>query len=226
MGKRRNTRLKLALPVRVIGVEPNNRAIRQMACTLDVSARGARLNGLHQRLEPGGIVAVERGKCRILFRVMWMGTREEGRQGQAGIQALDPDTNPWEGVEFVEGPDEEFVPVATFRSSIASAQGGSRSFACEAAVMVSALASSSPVDGRLRDLSASGCYVHTDRPLKMHTKVTVCLFLRQGTVAVRGTVTSRDDFQGMWVEFSAVKADDARVLSDTLESLQGAAMVM
>ena len=226
MGKRSNTRLKLALPVRVIGVEPNNRAIRQMACTLDVSARGARLNGLHQRLEPGGIVAVERGKCRVLFRVMWMGSREEGRHGQAGIQALDPDTNPWEGVEFAEEPDEEFVPVASFRSSMVSGQVGSRSYACEGAVMVSALPSSSPLDARLRDLSANGCYVHTDRPLKMHTKVAACLFLRQGTVAVRGTVTSRDDFQGMWVEFSAVKAGDVQVLSATLESLQGSAMVM
>ncbi len=222
MGKRRNTRLKLVLPVRVVGAEPNNRSIRQMACTLDVCARGARLTGLHQLFEPGSVVAVERGKCRFLFRVMWMGSQKDGRLGQAGIQALDPDTNPWEGVQFAEEPDEQYIPISTFCGSVISAQETTCFYACSGDAIVSPLASGRRIDGKLRDLSAGGCYVQTNSPLKLNTSVAAQLFLKEGTVAARGTINRCDDYQGMWVGFSDVRADDVRILSEALDALRAA----
>jgi hypothetical protein len=60
-----------------------------VACTLDISAEGARLNLAGWTPEAGDIINVERGTEKSMFRVAWVGDAASGRRGQVGLQCLE-----------------------------------------------------------------------------------------------------------------------------------------
>ena len=95
----------MALPVKVIIMDAQKRPQTEMACTLNVSPRGARLNGIRSSLKPGDIVTIQRGKDKAVYRVAWVGSKEHQTGGQAGFEAVQSDVNIW-GVELWAGEDE------------------------------------------------------------------------------------------------------------------------
>ena len=60
-----------------------------VACTLDISAEGARLNLPGWTPELGEIINVERGAEKSMFRIAWVGAPGSDRRGQVGIQCLE-----------------------------------------------------------------------------------------------------------------------------------------
>jgi hypothetical protein len=85
--RRRKPRKMAVVPVKVRATEPQARPIA--ACTLDISADGARLNLSGWTPTPGEIINVERGTEKSMFRVAWIGDAATGRRGQVGIQCLE-----------------------------------------------------------------------------------------------------------------------------------------
>ena len=85
--RRRKPRKLAVVPVKVRATHPDAKAI--MACTLDISAEGARLNLSGWTPEPGEIINVERGPEKSMFRIAWIGDPATGRRGQIGIQCLE-----------------------------------------------------------------------------------------------------------------------------------------
>ena len=85
--RRRKPRKTAAVTVKVRGTAPQAKAI--MACTLDISAEGARLNLPGWTPEAGDIINVERGTEKSMFRVAWVGDPKSGRRGQVGVQCLE-----------------------------------------------------------------------------------------------------------------------------------------
>jgi hypothetical protein len=105
MGKRREQRTPMALPVKIIVVDQEKRSKTEMACTLNVSPRGARLNGIRNSIKPGDVVTVQRGKEKAIYRVAWVGSREDKTEGQAGMECVEPGSSIW-GLELWAGEDE------------------------------------------------------------------------------------------------------------------------
>src|SRR5207248_9293755 len=97
MGDRKNKRVRIALPVRVIMTGGDGRSWKEMACTLDISARGARLSGMHSGLQAGEILTMQRGKNKSIVRVGGVGQPRTAYQGQLGGQCGEPQPRPWEG---------------------------------------------------------------------------------------------------------------------------------
>lgn len=93
--KRREERVNVALPVRVVVLEQQR---REFACTLDVTSKGARLDGLRGVDLVGEILEIQRGKKRDRFKVVWVGEPETERAGQIGVQCLGAGTPIWEGI--------------------------------------------------------------------------------------------------------------------------------
>src|SRR3954452_25362031 len=85
--RRRKPRKPAAVTVKVRGTSPQAKAM--VACTLDVSAEGARLNLSGWTPAPGEIINVERGAEKSMFRIAWSGDPSTGRRGQIGIQCLE-----------------------------------------------------------------------------------------------------------------------------------------
>jgi len=105
MGKRREQRTPMALPVKIIVVDQDKRSKTEMACTLNVSPRGARLNGIRNSIKPGDVVTVQRGKEKAIYRIAWVGNREDKTEGQAGMECVEPGASIW-GLELWAGEDE------------------------------------------------------------------------------------------------------------------------
>lgn len=85
--RRKKPRKIAAITVKVRGTSPKAKPIA--ACTLDISAEGARLNLPSWSPEAGEIINVERGTEKSMFRVAWVGDPKNGRRGQIGVQCLE-----------------------------------------------------------------------------------------------------------------------------------------
>src|SRR5262249_9576902 len=97
--RRRKARRPAAIPVRVRFTDPRHKPSIAMACTLDISADGARLNLAGWNAQGGEMIHVERGKEKSLFRIAWVGEPNTPRQGQVGIQCVEPGKDIWQDKE-------------------------------------------------------------------------------------------------------------------------------
>jgi hypothetical protein len=96
LGKRREPRTELALPLLLSGTDVSGRPLDQRVTALDVSRHGARLEGIHGRLQPGDKVFLARGTLKEQFRVAWVGAEDTLRAGQVGVTAIDTKTSLWD----------------------------------------------------------------------------------------------------------------------------------
>ena len=80
-----------------------------MACTANVSTHGARLVVVRGVKSVGEILALDRGKKRALYRVMWIGKPGTPQQNQIGVQCIEPGKMMWD--EMLEGLEEQYEPV-------------------------------------------------------------------------------------------------------------------
>ncbi len=69
----------------------DEQAINQIAYTLDVSRRGARLAGITGLKGPGQLIVVRRNMGEARFRVVWIGRPRSPQEGQVGIECVEPD---------------------------------------------------------------------------------------------------------------------------------------
>jgi len=107
MGNRREQRTRIALPVKVYTRDEQGRPVMEIACTMDITPKGARLTGVRCVTHPGEVLSVERGKSKAYYRVMWVGDRITNREGQVGLQCIEPDAEIW-GVNLLPGEDERY----------------------------------------------------------------------------------------------------------------------
>ena len=90
----RKLRTPTAIPVHLL---PRSNHHRMMACTLDVSMGGARLNMPHGVLRSGEVLAIQFQRQRALFKVVWVGGESGERKGQIGVECLERGRHFWTG---------------------------------------------------------------------------------------------------------------------------------
>ena len=98
LGKRRDPRIDLTLPVLLTGTDVTGRPLDQRVTTLNISRRGALLVGIHGMLDPGAKVSLTRVQKKEQFRVAWVGAQDTPKAGQIGVAAVDPNTSFWDEV--------------------------------------------------------------------------------------------------------------------------------
>ena len=95
MGERKESRVKMVLPVRVYGTNSEGKPYSILAHTLDFSRSGARLGGIVRQLQVGETVTLDFKNRRAQFAVRWMGVPGTRSEQQAGVQALQPEKLLW-----------------------------------------------------------------------------------------------------------------------------------
>lgn len=88
-GKRKHKRLKMVLPLRVWTKPGSDETVFELAHTLDITPRGARLGAIHHLLNPGDRVVVQYRQRKIHFRVVWVRPMDETSEFQVGVEALE-----------------------------------------------------------------------------------------------------------------------------------------
>jgi PilZ domain-containing protein len=226
MGQRREQRTRIALPVKVHTRDENGKPQIEVACTMDIAPKGARLAGVRSVSQPGDIVCVERGKNKAFYRVMWIGTREDGRPEQVGLQCVEPDAEIW-GMTLMGGEDERYETIKKAGSGDALAERQRKMrYSCSGAVQIFKEGHTVHAQyGELGDISSVGCYVRMGSPLPSGTKVRMSLRVPRFELefTVRGRVGMSDKAIGMWVEFSEIASYDAPILGNLIKKLSAAA---
>src|SRR5215469_2814069 len=92
MDLRREEREDTQHQVSIWTLDSEGRIFVQEGETHDVSNVGARLSGLHRRIEPGAFIGVQNGSRRGRFKVIWT-ERDGQRDHQIGIERVSSDTD-------------------------------------------------------------------------------------------------------------------------------------
>ncbi len=88
-GKRKHKRLKMVLPLRVWTKPATDETVFELAHTLDITPRGARLGAIHHPLNPGDKLVVQYRQRKIQFRVVWVRPMDDTSEFQVGVEALE-----------------------------------------------------------------------------------------------------------------------------------------
>ncbi len=115
LGKRRDPRIDLALPVMLTGTDSSGRPLDQRVITVNISRRGALLDGIHGMLGAGDKISLARGHKKEEFRVAWVGEDDTPRAGQIGVAAVDQNTSFWS--EVLEATAKSGLETASVRGS-------------------------------------------------------------------------------------------------------------
>jgi hypothetical protein len=122
LGKRRDPRIDLALPVLLTGTDVSGRPLDQRVMTVNISRRGALLDGIHGLLEPGNKISLARLHKKEQFRVTWVGGEDTPAAGQIGVAAVDPNTSFWD--EVLEATAQSGLEAASLRGTDGGNVGG------------------------------------------------------------------------------------------------------
>lgn len=115
LGKRRDPRIDLALPVLLTATDVRGRPLDQRVMTINISRRGTLLEGIHGLLGKGAIITLARGRNREQFRVAWVGPEDTPAAGQIGVAAVDPNTSFWN--EVLEATAQSGLETASLRGN-------------------------------------------------------------------------------------------------------------
>ncbi len=115
LGKRRDPRIDLALPVLLTGTDISGRPLDQRVMTVNISRRGALLDGIHGMLKPGDKISLARLHKKEEFRVAWVGGEDTPAAGQIGVAAVDPNTSFWD--EVLEATAQSGLEAASLRGN-------------------------------------------------------------------------------------------------------------
>jgi PilZ domain-containing protein len=220
---RLNKRIHVALPIRVTCWDAQRKPCVTMACTYDISARGARITSLRLVKAAGEVIAIERGRNKALCRVVWVGEPNSELQGQIGIQPVESERVLWDA----ELRDMEEVYEAIRREgSCVVANGELRGnrrrqtrFPVEGAVELPKFSNRSRTEAGLRNLSEFGCLLETKEMLTPGTDLKMVLNVLSYDLSVRGLVRHRTSEWGVGVEFQQIRKGDRQVLQYLLRKL-------
>jgi hypothetical protein len=113
LGKRREERIEVALPVLLTGTDVSGRAFQQMVTTCNISRRGAQLKGIERQLRPGDTIFLTYRGRKEEFRVAWTGGSVTPAAGQIGVVTLERNTSLWD--LDVQSADQQSLEVAGAR---------------------------------------------------------------------------------------------------------------
>lgn len=211
---RYDKRIQLAIPLRVTTWDEHKKPLQDLACTLDVSMRGARLYGVRSTLKVGDVVTVERGRNKLFCRVVWIGTPDSDKKGQIGVQAVETGKSLWES-DMVE-VGQQFTPIIADPSARPVADRNRRTARVVAEAHARVLEQHDGRDGvhceaRIKNISETGCLLVSPVHMGIGARVQVVLNLPNFDVALRGRVRHAGS-EGLGIEFREIRKGDRQLL--------------
>ena len=151
----------------------------------------------------GQELLLEHQRDRVRFKVVWAGEAGTKREGQIGLQSLEPDKK----LSAIQDQIQNGNYVDDWRApqlSVDENNDERRStprIDCDRGVQYWTDQSASPFSGRLDNISLGGCYVASKFPLPRHSRVQLILHLYGMKIPAQGEVRSSDN-QGMGIRFT------------------------
>ena len=86
MADKSEPRFNVDLPIRVFGVDADDRVFSQVAHARNISEHGAKLVGLEEHLNPGDIIGVHFGDKKARCNVIWVVDARETQKIDVGVK--------------------------------------------------------------------------------------------------------------------------------------------
>src|SRR6266705_150742 len=96
MGKRREPRKEIKVPVRIFGTDSGGQIFSEKVFTTNVSQQGVELVGIQAQPNVDEIVGVTYGVSKAHFRVKWVGQSGTAKAGHLGLLNLAPEKAFWD----------------------------------------------------------------------------------------------------------------------------------
>jgi CheY-like chemotaxis protein len=211
MGRRRDERVQIELPVRVFGTDVDGRAFTRLAQTVDVSYSGARISGIYVRLNVNDVLGVQHGAEKGRFRVVWAGERGTSRAGELGLRSLEPVVNFW-GLDLRPGGRDDYEAPKAMTERRRHPR-----YHCDIGVKVKAGVEEHAMYARCTDISIGGCYLETWSPSALGSTLDLDVTLPAGNMNATAVVRTAHPAFGMGVQFVAVQ--QPALLKDFIDHL-------
>lgn len=225
--ERADARVEVAMPLRVTFWDAENKPLLDMACTYDISPRGARISGLRRVTETGEILAIERGRNKTFCRVVWVGDPDSEQRGQVGVQNVEIERSMWDAE--LRDLNEVFDPLPREKKKTADNNGLRRSdenrrrnsrFKIEGQAEMSLAASKKPEStGVVKDLSELGCLISVRNAPPLGTDLSLVLKIGNYEFSLTGQVRHVDVEEGAGIEFHKIRKGDRQMLQFLLRKL-------
>jgi PilZ domain len=221
--ERKKKRIHAALPIRVTYWDAENKLALEIACTYDISERGARVTGLRCVKGEGEIVAIERGRNKALCRVVWIGEPGSELRGQIGIQCVEADRTLWEAeLRDIEQVYEPMVIDGGKRAGAFTSHERRRRrerFPAEGLALLNQGPKGGQAKAVLRNVSEVGCLVATKHILTPGTELKLALNVGDYDLAVKGLVRHAEHQVGLGIEFREIRKGDRQILQFLMRKL-------
>ncbi len=232
MGKRRENRVLVSLPVRVSGNDSNGNPFVQTAQTLDVSRTGARLTGIRCLRGAGEIITIECSGSAARYLVAWIGLLGTAEDGHFGVRALQPEKRIFRVVLGDPKPDNYQPPAPQISEEVPALpvsfaterwdkkeRRSTRRFPCNGTGQIQQQGVAFPTWAKVCDLSAGGCYLELIFTPQRLSKLRLTITINEHTFRANGTVVTSHPGIGVGVQFTGVDPGSEKTLQEILRQL-------
>jgi len=222
--ERQNKRIQAALPIRITYWDAESKPAFEIACTYDISERGARVTGLRCVKDVGEIIAVERSRNKAFCRVVWIGEADSELRGQIGIQCVESDRTLWEAE--LRDLEEVYDPIlidglkraATFTSH--ERRRRRERFPLEGfAQLLDQTAKGTQAKAAIVNISEIGCLLATKQIVTPGTELKVKLNVGDYDLVLKGQVRHAQQHVGLGIEFREIRKGDRQILQFLMRKL-------
>ena len=210
MGKRREPRKPVQLPVRIFGTDSTGRIFSESVTTIDISQNGAKLSGVQAKIKIDELIGVSVGSNKVHFRVKWVGDPGSPIEGQIGLLNLTPDKPLWQ-LSLPGGASDDFRQAFKDRR---------RYVRVKCSISAELHPFGQPVIwGKATDLNVGGCFVEMPIALKVDTAFEIAIWLGETKLRLNGEVASSAPGFGVGVRFVNTSPTDRDALERHVASL-------
>ena len=204
MGKRREPRKEIKVPVRIFGTDRGGQIFSEKVFTVNVSQQGVELGGVQAQPNVDEIVGITHGVTKAHFRVKWVGQPGSDKAGRLGLLNLSPEKNLW---DFPLPPPGYDATVRDARDRRASSRAK-----CASSVEVYPTGEAAPIRTRTADLSLGGCFLEMPNPLPAGTQIRIALWVKDFKLWANAEVITSTPGFGIGVKFTEMTEQDRNQL--------------
>jgi hypothetical protein len=218
MGKRREPRQQVRLPVRIFGTDANGRAFTENVFTADVSREGVRIVGVRAQIKTGEVIGMSHGANKGRFAVRWVGSAGSERAGEIGLLNATPDKSMWN--LLLEPPRADtFVGARVTRQATGAERRQNTRLKCVNSVQLQPEGEAAPIWGKAIDLSVGGCFVEMPMPLRQGTRLKIAIWIKEVKLWAGAKVASSRPGFGVGIQFTSMSPQDTEQLRQYLQSI-------
>ena len=211
MGKRREPRKEIKVPVRIFGTDSEGKIFSEKVLTANVSQQGVQLTGVQAQPKIDEIIGLTYGIIKSHFRVKWVGKPGSAQAGQLGLLNLSPEKAFWDFPLPSPAMDNSVLNTRERRAN--------PRLKCGNSAEVYPLDQTIPIRSRTSDLSLGGCFLEMPNPLPAGSQIKLALWVKEFKIWVNGQVVTSTPGFGIGVKFIEIAERDRDLLKQFLESM-------